>query len=93
MTSDSKRLIELHLSGKSAAHVIDALLEELPAYPVVRQTILHDLPKGSDVTIDDGVVYIVCEDRDLLRWKLPYFESMYPELDFVTTNRKDDTGG
>lgn len=82
MTS-SKKLIDLHLSGESAKHLIDALVEDLPAPEVIRHSILRDLPKGSSVTLDEGVVYVRCEDRRVLVEKLPLFELMYPELDFV----------
>lgn len=82
MTS-SKKLIDLHLSGESARYLIDALVEELPAPDVIRRSILRDLPKGSSVTIDGEAVYIRCEDRRALVEKLPLFELMYPELDFV----------
>jgi hypothetical protein len=86
--SKSKRLIDLHLSGKSARHVIEALVEELPPVFVIKQSVLKDLPKGSEVTIDENVVYIICNDKRALVEKVPYFELMYPELDFVAKTRK-----
>lgn len=87
MTSTSKRLIELRLSGKSAEHVINALVEALPSLPAIRQMILNDLPRGSEVRIEENTVYIDCADREALAWKVPFFESMYPELDFVAKHK------
>lgn len=81
--ASSRRLIDLHLSGESAKYLIDALVEELPPPEVIRQSILRDLPKGSSITIEGAAAYIYCEDRRVLVEKLPLFELMYPELDFV----------
>lgn len=78
-----KQLIELALSGKSAAYIIDALMEELPPVPVIRQTILNNLPKGSDVQFEENVVFVQCPDRRVLLERLHYFEVAYPELEFV----------
>lgn len=82
----SKRLIELYVSGASAKYLVDALLEELPSPSVIRQTVLRDLP-GSKVTIENDVVYIECDDRQAVIRSLPILECMYPELDFVHTNK------
>jgi hypothetical protein len=85
MTS-SRKLIDLHLTGQSARYLIDSLVEELPPPEVIRMSVLRDLPKGSNVTLDEGVVYIQCEDARVVAEKLPLFELMYPELDFVHKN-------
>lgn len=85
MTS-SNRLIDLHVSGASAKYLVDALLEELPSPDIIRRSILRDLPK-SKVTIESDVVYIDCVDRQAVVEKLPLFEHMYPELDFVHLNK------
>jgi hypothetical protein len=89
MSPRSAKLIELRLSGKSAEHIIDALVEALPALPAIRQSILNDLPKGSEVRIEENTVYIECADKESLAWKVPFFESMYPELDFVAKQKQE----
>jgi len=81
-----RRLIELHVSGASAKYLVDALLEELPSEPIIKQSILKDLP-GSKVKIENDIVYIHCSDRQAVIEKLPVFEHMYPELDFVHSNK------
>lgn len=86
--SSGRKLIELHLSGVSAQHLIDSLVEELPSPQMIKQSLLRDLPKGSSVVIDEGVVYIRCENRKAVVDKLPLFELMYPELDFVHNTPK-----
>lgn len=85
MTS-SRKLIDLYVSGESAKYLVDALLDDLPPPSIIKQTILRDLP-GSKVIIEADVVYIDCKDRKAVIEKLPFFECMYPELDFVHTNR------
>jgi hypothetical protein len=78
-------LIDLHISGKSARHLIDALVEELPTFIQIQQAIKRELPKGSKVEIHehDRAVFISCRDRHLLNEKIQYFEIMYPELEFI----------
>lgn len=85
MTTSTK-LIDLRVSGTSAKYLVDALLEELPPPYVIKGTILRDLPK-SKVTIDKDVVYIECADNQAVVEKMPLFEHMYPELDFVNLNK------
>ena len=84
----SNKLIDLHVCGASAKYLVEALLEELPPPDVIKRTILRDLPK-SKVTIDKDVVYIECSDRQDVANKLPLFEHMYPELDFVNLNKEN----
>jgi hypothetical protein len=81
----TKRLIDMHLSGKGARHLIDAVLEELPPLPAIRTSLLRDLPKGSRVRVDeaDSVFYVDCADRYVLKERLAFYERAYPEIDFV----------
>lgn len=52
---------------------------------MIKQTILCDLPSGTKVIVEEGTVYIHCEDKQALTEKMHFFELMYPELDFVST--------
>jgi hypothetical protein len=80
----SKSLIELHLSGKGASYLIDAVLEELPPVNEIRTTILNDLPKGSKIRFEqDRTCYITCQDRHLLAEMIVFYERVYPEVEFV----------
>lgn len=79
----SKKLIELTLSGKSAEHVIEALLEELPPLPALKSSIMQDLPKYTKVKIEENVVYLGGENRRLLHERAEFLSLVYPELEFV----------
>jgi hypothetical protein len=81
----SSSLIDSHLSGKSAKIVIDELLEELPALPDIRQSLLRELPKGSNVRMDEKnmIFYIDCSDRRSMLETVTLYERIYPEVEFA----------
>jgi len=82
----SKHLVDHLLSGKSAQHVIDALVEDLPPLPVIRSSIQRDMPKDTIVRIEDNVFYLQSknkQDKSKVHEQLRFFELAYPELEFV----------
>lgn len=83
LEAKSRRLIELHVSGSGAKHLIDAFVEELPPLPAIRQSLLRELPRHSNIRIDEMVFYVECDDRDSAYNTLSLYETMYPEIEFV----------
>jgi len=81
-------LVELHLSGKSASCIIDALLDELPSQAEIRREILADLPPGSKIRFEDErTCFVSCPDRHLLAETTTYYERVYPEIEFVVETK------
>lgn len=90
------RLIEHALAGKSAQHIVDALIEELPPLPMLYQTIRKELPKGTGVRIeeyDDSIsvgdgtpVFVKPASKSTamkVRERVDYLRLMFPELEFI----------
>jgi len=82
----SKRLIDHYLSGQSAQHLIESLVEDLPPLPAIKSSLMRDLPKDTIVRIEDNVFYLQSrnkQDKPKIYEQLRYFELAYPELEFV----------
>jgi hypothetical protein len=89
MTNRVPQLVELHLSGKSANNIIDALVDELPPKSKIRGDILSSLP-GSEVRFEgDTTCFISCQDRRQLAETIDYYERVYPEIEFVPSPESD----
>lgn len=84
MKSKSNSLIDSYLSGKNAAYLVDAILEELPPLEEIRRDILRDLP-GATIRFERGsnLVFIDHNDSLLLSEMIKYYERVYPELEFA----------
>lgn len=86
MPSNTKSIIEQVVSGKSSKYLIDAIVEELPPFPMIRSSLQRELPKGSIIRVDESTFFIKVsdkEDRHSIDESLEIFRSMYPELEFV----------
>jgi hypothetical protein len=84
--STSRSLVELSLSGQSAQHIIDSLLEELPPLPMLYNTIRRELKNMASVRIDENAVFIKSNDKSskqVVRENVNYLQLVYPELEFV----------
>jgi len=84
----STRLVEQVVSGKSAQHIIDALVEELPPLPMLYQIVRKEMPRGTGVRIEENVVFVESSraDRSKIREHTDYLQLMFPELEFVVEN-------
>jgi len=77
----STKLIEQLLSGQSARHIVDALIEELPPLPALKSSIQRELPRGVSFDIEGNAVFIHGDSE--LTESVLFLESAYPELDFI----------
>lgn len=80
---DAHQLITYNLSGKAAAYLIDALLQEAPNI----EQVVRDLQKevGSQkITVDGGFVVIECQedDKESIYPIRDQYAAMHPDLDF-----------
>lgn len=78
-----KKLIDTVVSGKSATHMLDSLMEELPSLPALYTSIRKELPSDAVVRIEDDTVFIKCKDNNTVTEEVYYLTLVYPELDFV----------
>ena len=82
----SRSLVDKYLSGQSAQYLIDSLVEDLPPLPAIKSSLMRDLPKDTVVRIEDNVFYLQSNNqhhKSAIYEQLRYFESAYPELEFV----------
>lgn len=80
------RLVEQVCSGKSAQHIIDALVEELPPLPMLYQIVRKEMPRGTGVRIEETVVFVKPQsktDKPRVTERSDYLALMFPELEFV----------
>lgn len=82
-------LISLHLSGKSASRLIEAIMDELPPIDSIRKSLQRELPKGAKVTYnEEDNAFIIekgnnTENRYILIETVLFYERAYPEIDFI----------
>jgi transcription antitermination factor NusG len=80
------KLVEQVVSGKSAQHIIDALVEELPPLPMLYQIVRKEMPRGTGVRIEENVVFVKPQTKVLkskVSERSDYLQLMFPELEFV----------
>lgn len=81
-----RKLVEQVVSGKSAQHIIDALVEELPPLPMLYQIVRKEMPRGTGVRIEENVVFVKPQSKVLkskVSERSDYLQLMFPELEFV----------
>lgn len=91
--SRSGSLIDRHLQGVKVKSIIDSVLEELPPVNDIIQSIRRELPRGSKVKFvnRDRAIYIECADTRLLMTRvIPFYESAYPEIEFIPEHLLED---
>jgi hypothetical protein len=80
----SKKLIEQVLSGQSARHLFDALVEELPPTPTLIASIRRELPRNVDVRLEHNICFISPRsDTPRISEQVSYLSLVWPEIEFV----------